>query len=285
VKAAAAAIRRGLARLVLVGLGVAGLALAAASGADAQDVLRDEASGLEYLEIVTGGATAGESLPVVVAIHGLGDNPASFRLLLDDLPVRARVVFPRGPMPHGSDGFSWFEFRADDEDGAAELGAGIRVAADRVAKLIVAVTAKTSAPSRAVVCGFSQGGMLSFALAASHPELVSTAVPLAGYLPTTLWPRERPKSKPLPKLVALHGEKDPLIPADSARWSVEALRGNGYDATLTTYPGVGHALSPPMRSALETTVVAAVAELTQAGTVLPGPPPPPAAPVEAPPAR
>lgn len=281
-KTAAATLRRSLAGLALAGLGWAGLVLVAAAGAEAQDVLRDEASGLEYLEVVTGGATAAESLPVVVAIHGLGDNPTSFRLLLDDLPARARVIFPRGPMPHGSDGFSWFEFRADDEDGAAELGAGIRTAADRIAKLIVAVTAKTSAPSRVVVCGFSQGGMLSFALAASHPELVSTAVPLAGYLPTTLWPRERPKAKPLPRIVALHGEKDPLIPADSARWSVDALRGNGYDATLTTFPGVSHALSPPMRSALESTVVAAVAGLTQAGTVLPGPPPPSSAPVEAP---
>lgn len=269
-----ARMRRGLATLVL-----AGLALAAASVAGAQDVLRDEGSGLEYLEVVTGGATAGEALPVVVAIHGLGDNPSSFRLLLDDLPARARVIFPRGPMPHGADGFSWFDFRADNEDGAAELGAGIRVAADRVAKLIEDVTAKSSAPPRAVVCGFSQGGMLSFALAASHPELLSTAIPISGYLPTTLWPRERPKTRPLPKVVAMHGEKDHLIPVDSARWSVEALKGNGYDVALKTYPGVGHALSPEMRAALESTVVAAVAELTQVGTVLPGPP----APVPAPP--
>lgn len=274
----AARMRRGLAALLL-----AGLALAAASVADAQDILRDEGSGLEYLEVVTGGAAAGEALPVVVAIHGLGDNPSSFRLLLDDLPARARVIFPRGPMPHGADGFSWFDFRADDEDGAAELGAGIRAAADRVARLIEDVTVKSSAPPRAVVCGFSQGGMLSFALAASHPELVSTAIPISGYLPTTLWPRERPKTRPLPKVVAMHGEKDHLIPVDSARWSVEALKGNGYDVALKTYPGVGHALSPEMRAALESTVVAAVAELTQVGTVLPGPPAPsPSVPAAAP---
>lgn len=233
----------------------------------APEVLRDEASGLEYLEVLTGGAEAGEALPLVVAIHGLGDNPSSFRLLLDDLPARARVIFPRGPMPHGADGFSWFDFRADDEEGSAELSAGIRGAADRVAQLIADVIARTKAPRRAVVCGFSQGGMLSFALAASHPELLSTAIPLSGYLPTALWPSQRPTTRPLPRVVALHGENDHLIPVDSARWSVEALKGNGYDVVLRTYPGVGHALSPPMRAALESAVVAAVAEL--AGPVRP----------------
>lgn len=256
---------------------VAGLLLAVASAAGAQEVLREESSGLEYLEVVTGGAAAADPLPVVVAMHGLGDNPASFRLLLDDLPARARVIFPRAPMPHGNDGFSWFDFHTDDEDGAGELGAGIHAASDRVARLIVALAAKHHGPARSVVCGFSQGGMLSFALAASHPELVSTAIALAGYLPTALWPRERPKVRPLPKVAALHGEADHLIPVDSARWSIEALRGNGYDVALKTFPGVGHALSPPMRAALETMVVTAVAELTQAGTVLPGPPAPPVA--------
>lgn len=229
------------------------------------EVLRDEKSGLEYIEVITGGAEATEALPVVVAMHGLGDNPASFRLLLDDLPARARVLFPRAPMPHGGDGYSWFEFHSDDEEGSAELAAGIRVAADRVALLVADVIARTGAPRRAVVCGFSQGGMLSFALAAAHPEIVATAIPLSGYLPTVMWPRERPTARPLPKVIALHGEKDHLIPAESARWSIEALKGNGYAATLTTYPGVGHALSPAMRAALEAATVLAVTELSGAG--------------------
>lgn len=238
------------------------LPTAESAGVAAPEILRDEKSGLEYLQVITGGAEVGDALPLVVAIHGLGDNPSSFRLLLDDLPVRARVIFPRGPMPHGSDGYSWFAFHADDEAGSAQLAAGIGAAAERVAQLLAEVIVRTKAPRRVVVCGFSQGGMLSFALAASHPELVATAIPLSGYLPSVLWPGDRPVVRPLPKVIALHGENDHLIPVDSARWSVEALKGNGFDATLTTYPGVGHALSPPMRVALEAAVVAAVIELS-----------------------
>lgn len=272
--------------LAFAGFALAGVVLAGqafAGEASAVGLQRDEASGLEYLEVVTGGAVAADPLPIVVAMHGLGDNPESFRLLLDDLPARARIVFPRGPMPHGPDGFSWFDFHSDDEEGSAELGAGIRAAAERVAKLVVALRQKDGGPATAIVCGFSQGGMLSFALAAGHPDLVAVAIPVSGYLPSPLWPTERPKIRPLPKVLALHGEADKLIPVESARWSVEALRSNGYDGNLRSFPGVGHALSPPMRALLTASVVTAVQELSLPGVVLPGPPSPaPVAPSDAP---
>ena len=267
---------------------LASVALAAAIfasvpiAAGQEELRRDQASGLQYLEITTGGAAANDPVPLVVAIHGLGDRPESFRLLLDDLPAKARLVLPRAPMPHGKDGYSWFDFRADDEEGTAELGEGIRQPAERIAQLIVALAKQHGGPVRAVVCGFSQGGMVAFALAAAHPELVAEAIPVSGYLPSPLWPKERPQARPLPKILALHGESDRLVPLESARWSVEALRSNGYDATLRSWPGVAHALSPPIRAALMTAVVSAVEEISLPGTVLQGPPPPPIVPAEPP---
>lgn len=253
--------------LVLVAASVA------RSPAAAVELQREATSGLEYLEIVTGGGLATDPLPVVVAIHGLGDRPESFRLLLDDLPTKARVILPRGPMPHGEDGFSWFDFHTDDEEGALRLGEGVRSAAARVADLMVALAAEHGGPTRGVICGFSQGGMLSFAVAATRPDLVAVAVPVSGYLPTALWPSERPRTRPLPRILALHGEADRLISAESSRWSVEALRSNGFDTSLRTWPGVGHAMVPDIRAALVTAVVGAVETLSAPGTVLEGPPP------------
>ncbi len=271
-----------LGRAVAALLAAAAWAALQASPAFAQEMHKDEASGLEYLEVVTGGAAPDDALPLVIAMHGLGDHPAAFRLLLDDLPARARVLFPRAPMPHGDDGYSWFEFHADDAVDGTRLAAGVRAAADRVALLLADVAREHPGPPRAIACGFSQGGMLAFALAALHPEQVSVAVSLSGYLPTGLWPAQRPAVRPLPRVVALHGEADRLIPMDAARWSVEALRANGYDATLQTWPGVGHNLSPAIRASLETAVVRAVSELSQPGGVLPGPPTPPGAAMPAP---
>lgn len=238
--------------------------------AAAEPLLRDEASGLEYVEVLTAGATGGESLPVVLALHGLGDRPESFRLLVDDLPAKARVIVPRAPTPHGADGFSWFAFRSDDGDDT-ELAGRLREAAERVAVLATSITTRHGGLARVVVCGFSQGGILSFALAAVHPELVAAAVPVSGYLPSPLWPIERPKVRPLPKILAFHGENDRVIPLEQDRWSVEALRSNGYEATLHPYPDVAHAISPAMRAELVGAVVAAVEELSVPGVVVEGP--------------
>jgi phospholipase/carboxylesterase len=254
-------------RIAFSYLGAAFLAVALASAPAAADdeLKRDDRSGLQYLEIETGGADAADPLPVIIALHGLGDRPEAFRLLLDDLPAKARLILPRAPTPHGADGFSWFAFHADDEQGMAELGAGIRSAASQIAALIESIALKRGGPKRAVVCGFSQGGMLSFALAASHPELVSEAIPVSGSLPVALWPKEPPKLRPLPKIVALHGEADKLIPVTTAKWTVEALKSQGYDTRLKSYPGVAHALSNEMRAALLAEVASAVEALDLPG--------------------
>ena len=78
----------------------------------------------------------------------------------------------------------------------------------------------------------------------------------------------------MPKIIALHGDDDRLITAQSAKWTVEALRSNGFDTSLTTWPGVGHAIPPDMRSKLMASVVSAVEALSPAGSVLEGPPSP-----------
>ncbi|HXC52553.1 MAG TPA: alpha/beta fold hydrolase [Candidatus Limnocylindrales bacterium] len=238
------------------------VAVATGVHADGEQLLRDETSGLQYLEVLTGGAATADPVPIVVAMHGLGDHPETFRLLLDDLPAKARVIFPRGPMPHGDDGFSWFDFQPDDDEGQAALGDGIKAAAERITQLVESLKKQRGGPGRVVVCGFSQGGILSFEMAALHPDLIAEAIPVSGYLPSPLWPAERPKTRPLPKIIALHGEADRLIPLQWANWTVEALRSNGYDISLRSWPKVSHALSPEMRATLISAVVSAVEALS-----------------------
>ena len=57
------------------------------------------AHGLGWIELLTPGALAEEPLPLIVAIHGLGDSPERFQELVRTLPFPARVVVPRAPDP------------------------------------------------------------------------------------------------------------------------------------------------------------------------------------------
>lgn len=184
---------------------------------------------------------------LVVAIHGRGDRPEHFQALTRGWPEVAHVVVPAAPTPHGS-GFSWFPLRAVAD--GPELAQGVAEAADRLAAWLA-----DSPADPLVVTGFSQGGMLSFALAVRHPHLVDAVVPVGGMLPQGLWPTAVPPGAP--PILALHGGADEVVPTAAAVATVEALAGLGWPAELRTWDGVGHEIPLPMRASLDAAVRAA----------------------------
>jgi hypothetical protein len=95
-----------------------------------------EAAGIRYLERTTGGAAVTDRLPLVVAIHGLGDRPEGFLPVFAGLRARARLVVPYGLDPWQG-GFSWFP--AGSLDDPPELARGTSLAADRIAAMIAGI--------------------------------------------------------------------------------------------------------------------------------------------------
>lgn len=213
----------------------------AASARSATDSLRD-VSGARYLERVTGGAEGEAPLRLVVALHGLGDSPAGFAPLFADLDARARVVVVQGFDVWG-DGRSWFPFRPDAS--AADRAAAIATAADRLAPVIATLRSQRPTRGLPIVTGFSQGGMLSFALAVRHPGAFAAALPIGGALPEPLWPPAGPG--PWPALVAFHGEADARVPLAPTQQAVLALRARGLAVELHAYPGLGHGIDARLR--------------------------------------
>lgn len=210
---------------------------------------------VDAIHLYTGGAREGERVPLVVAIHGLGDKPASFVHLFDGFGAKAHLVVPAGGLPWG-DGFAWWPIHGhiDEQNMAAGLGA----AADRLAAALPAWQAQ-GAPGKPVVTGFSQGGMLSFALAAKYPTLIGEAVPVSGLLPTPMLPAAWPASAPKPRLLALHGDADARVPFALGQKSAEGLRALGLTVEFKSYPGVGHTITPEMRKDLLAALEAAAA--------------------------
>lgn len=205
------------------------------------------AAGVHFIEVLTAGAQATEPLPLVVSIHGLGDRPERFAWLLGRLPVKARVVVPRGlDEYHG--GYSWFPIRVWDPD-PERLAQGIQKASDALARAIEVLQRRHPTRGKAVVTGFSQGGMLSFALALHHPELVQAAFPIAGWLPPKLVPTTGPAAD-APPIVAFHGVDDDLLPIGPTRKVVGALDELGYDIEFREFDRVAHAVAPDIRKEL-----------------------------------
>lgn len=233
------------------------------------------AAGLAYREVILGSADPEDPLPMIVAIHGLGDHPDNFQHLLDGFPEPVRVILPRGldAVPEG--GFSWFPLRARDPDVDA-LSVGIRQAADRIAEGVRALSTSRPTLGKPVVTGFSQGGMLTFTLAVHHPDVVGHAVVVGGWLPPPLVPAAPPGGSPKPTwppIVALHGTADVAVPFAPTEAAVQALVERGIATELLAYDGAGHMITEPMRRDLHDRLIDAVlAERRRPAPQAPTPP-------------
>jgi phospholipase/carboxylesterase len=217
---------------------------------------RPQPPSLDFLERVAAGADPSAALPMVVALHGLGDRPESFGHLFDGFPAPVRLIFPRAPDSWGK-GWSWFPLGP-----GAAFEEGLLRSADRVAALVRRLREQRPTQGPVVVTGFSQGGMLSFVLAARHPDLFSAVVPIAGFLPETLRVsllQTATTAGARPKLVAYHGDADDRIPFEQGRLTVEAFTAAGFDAELRPWPNTGHTIPATMRDDHRSLLVGLVA--------------------------
>lgn len=171
-----------------------------------------------------GGTSVGAALPTVVALHGLGDRPEDFIHALDGLTGPVRVVAVQAPEPWGNDGHAWWTRRVSGGDWDA-LAGDVRSAADALVPLLEQLGSDASVCGKPVVTGFSQGGMLSFALAGRHPELIAGAVPVSGMI------LDGVATQPWAPTRALHGDADPVVPYAPTRAAVDALSAAGEDVT------------------------------------------------------
>jgi len=204
---------------------------------------------LEFKEFVTGGAAENELLPMVVALHGLGDTPKRFRNLFLGVDQPMRVILPQAPKRYSS-GYSWFDTEIKRGKVRKVALEQIEESARRVAELATELAKKRPTSGKPAITGFSQGGMLSFMVAVYHPDTISLAVPIGGLIPEKLWPAGEVKEGPLPRIVALHGKDDRLVPFSKAKATVEHLAKLGHDARLEQYEHVAHRLSYEMRARL-----------------------------------
>jgi phospholipase/carboxylesterase len=199
---------------------------------------RSKYEGVDFIELFP--AQADETAPLVVVIHGMGDKPDAWIESWSTFPGRAQIVLPRAFTKYG-DGFSWFELREGMTD--AELGAEVGTAEEKLWKAIT----KLAGARKLIVTGFSQGGMLSYVMAARHGDQIVYAFPISGSCPGPLLPKEKVRAAPL---IAFHGTNDNVLAYKWGQDAVRVFKERGNDATLKTYPGVGHALPLEMRADL-----------------------------------
>lgn len=196
----------------------------------------------KYLEVIMGKMQSPDDpMPLVVVLHGRGGKPTipaqSFR---GQLPLR--FFIPQAPDKMGN-GYTWLATYT--QSGQIQLlTRSLSARVDQLAPAIFAFQKLRPTLGKPIVTGFSQGGILSYALATRYPKRFAAAFPLAAWLPPALYPTEYPKQK-YPYIYAQHPRDDKVIPVDKARATVKNLRARGLNVDYRESPG-GHVVTPQM---------------------------------------
>lgn len=183
--------------------------------------------------------------PVLIVLHGLGANEHDLFELGKQVAPASLVVALRAPLEVGPDQFSWFPVRFMPEGPVHDVAAAESSRA-RIVEFVRALKLEPGVDAdRVTLLGFSQGAILSEAVAMTEPELVSAVVLMSGRTLPELKPAASTKR---PRVLLLHGTKDPLLSYAGAVQSNQVLGSAGYDVDFRSFDA-RHEVTPEMVSA------------------------------------
>jgi phospholipase/carboxylesterase len=185
-------------------------------------------------------ATEGQP-PLLVMLHGYGSNERDLFELGAYLDPRLHIVSARGVLNLGF-GFAWYHLGGEPGSLVPDPATRAR-ARDLLAHLVADLPGRLgSDPRRTYLLGFSQGAIMSLALAGQAPERLAGIIAVSGYLdPESLDGPLPPGIANLP-ILQIHGTEDAVIPVAAARRTRDMLAPMARRLTYQEYP-IGHTIS------------------------------------------
>lgn len=183
--------------------------------------------------------------PLLLLLHGYGSNEEDLFSFASELPDNYYVISARAPHPMPPYGNAWYSIHFDsdankfsDDDEAIE-------SRDLISKFIdELIETYPIDPTKVTLIGFSQGAILSYAVALSDPEKIQRVVALSGYInPAILADGYTDKALSKLDFFISHGTVDQVIPVEWARKAPEFLKALGLNVVYNEYP-VGHGVAP-----------------------------------------
>ncbi|WP_322488622.1 phospholipase [Chloroflexus sp.] len=184
-----------------------------------------------------------EPAPLLLMLHGFGSHERDLFELADLIDDRMHIVSARAPIALPWGGFAWYEL-----SGAPGRLIPDPVGRARAVELLITFVSELPGrigtdPRCIYLFGFSQGAILSLALAWRIPEKLAGVIAANGYLDPAL--ATDPPAAGLARLpiLQLHGSYDDVIPVQQARATRDLLAQHAPRHRYHEDP-VGHSLHP-----------------------------------------
>lgn len=183
--------------------------------------------------------------PLLLLLHGYGSNEADLFSFASELPDEYYIISARAPydMQYGS--YAWYAINFDADENKFSDHEQAKVSRDLIAAFIDELIANYPIDeSKIALIGFSQGAILSYAVALSYPEKIQKVVAMSGYLNLEIVADDYLKNNFTNlKIFTSHGTVDQVIPIDWARKTPAIVEKLGIQLTYKEYP-IGHGVAP-----------------------------------------
>lgn len=186
-----------------------------------------------------------ETNPLLILLHGFGSNEEDLFSFASELPSDYFIISVRAPKSLAPYGYAWFDIQFDMYGNKTTNDVEALEAKDGIIDFIDEMVEKYPIdPKNVNLLGFSQGAILSYAVALTQPEKINKVIALSGYFKKELLNDYLPKEayKHLSFFVS-HGTVDQVISVEDARKISPILNDLEISNEYHEYP-VGHGVSP-----------------------------------------
>ncbi|MCA0153181.1 alpha/beta hydrolase [Winogradskyella vincentii] len=183
--------------------------------------------------------------PLVIMCHGYGSDENDLFSFAQELPEELFIISLRAPYRMQPFGNAWYAINFDGVQGKWSNNEQAKESVDLIAGFIdYACTNYPVDKNNVTLLGFSQGTILSYAVALNYPTKVKNVVALSGYINNDIIPDnlDTEDFKHL-NFYCSHGTVDQVIPVDWARKTPAFLKALNINHVYSEYP-VGHGVAP-----------------------------------------
>ena len=187
-----------------------------------------------------------EKNPLLLLLHGYGSNEEDLFSFAAQLPGEYFIVSARAPynLPQYS-GHAWYAITFDNDMNKFSDDKQAIESRDLIVKFIdELIETYPIDKDNITLTGFSQGAILSYAVALTYPEKIARVLALSGYLNMDIVGKSlHAEDAAKVRFFISHGTVDQVIPVDWARKAPEFLKDLGLDVEYHEY-NAGHGVAP-----------------------------------------
>jgi phospholipase/carboxylesterase len=187
----------------------------------------------------------------IIWLHGLGADYNDFLPIIDQFQVSKKIqfIFPNAPLrPITINGGymmrAWYDISSLVEIDQFFDYSGVMDSVTLINQIIMEQVQNGIDPSKIVIAGFSQGGVVSYFTHLTTQYKLAGTIALSGYLPifTEEFKLNLSKVNEKSSIFIAHGKDDLVVPYMAGERAYRILSDMGYLVSWYSYP-IGHSVS------------------------------------------